>query len=271
MSAKSPQRKAVCIESLDAEDRSVPWRQVWRMAAVSAVVLALSLAKGGKSGSILVACGSMEYWAVKLAVVPLLTLVAWYCGRELVARDRLKVRLGYRFQAGEMQWTARAAVRYPLVCITAGVAAGLLGIGGGMLKGPIMLEMGLPPSVVAATAAYMLFWTTASTSLQFWIMGEMLWQYAVALLVVGLLSSLVGQFVLGWFVRRYQKQYFITLLIAVVIGCSTIFMGVSGVTRTYYKWQRGESLGFKGLCDDEAHPLSVSGLQAANKDLEPAF
>jgi hypothetical protein len=31
-------------------------------------------------------------------------------------------------------------------------------IGGGVLKGPIMLEMGLPPSVVSATAAYMLFW-----------------------------------------------------------------------------------------------------------------
>ena len=28
---------------------------------------------------------------------------------------------------------------------SAGVAAGLLGIGGGMLKGPIMLEMGLTP------------------------------------------------------------------------------------------------------------------------------
>ena len=31
-----------------------------------------------------------------------------------------------------------------LLC-SAGVAAGLLGIGGGMLKGPLMLEMGLTP------------------------------------------------------------------------------------------------------------------------------
>ncbi|KAG3151827.1 hypothetical protein PI126_g10818 [Phytophthora idaei] len=32
----------------------------------------------------------------------------------------------------------------------AGVAAGLLGIGGGMVKGPIMLEMGILPPVQSA-------------------------------------------------------------------------------------------------------------------------
>ena len=226
---KSPskQSKAACIESLLEEDRHVPRRQVWRMGAVSVVVLAISLAKGGREGSFLVQCDSLEYWAIKISTIPLLAAVAWYCGRELVRRDKLKVRMGYRFQASEMQWTSRAAVHYPIVCISAGVAAGLLGIGGGMLKGPIMLEMGLPPQVVAATAAYMLFWTTASTSIQFGIMGEMLWDYGALLFAVGVLSSIVGQEILSWFVARYKKQYFITLLIALVIGCSTIFMGKS--------------------------------------------
>lgn len=226
---KSPgkQSKAACIESLLEEDRHVPWRQVWRMGAVSVVVLAISLAKGGREGSFLVQCDSLEYWAIKVSTIPLLTLVAWYCGRELVRRDNLKVRSGYRFQSSEMQWTSRAALHYPIVCISAGVAAGLLGIGGGMLKGPIMLEMGLPPQVVAATAAYMLFWTTASTSIQFGIMGEMLWDYGALLFVVGVLSSIVGQEVLSWFVAKYKKQYFITILIALVIGFSTIFMGKS--------------------------------------------
>eukprot|EP00277_Geminigera_cryophila_P018273 CAMPEP_0179435622 /NCGR_PEP_ID=MMETSP0799-20121207/19703_1 /TAXON_ID=46947 /ORGANISM="Geminigera cryophila, Strain CCMP2564" /LENGTH=241 /DNA_ID=CAMNT_0021215119 /DNA_START=1 /DNA_END=726 /DNA_ORIENTATION=+ len=241
------------------------------MGAVSAIVLAITIAKGGKDGSVLVECGTMEYWAIKISTIPLLVLIAWYCGRELVDRDSLKVRMGYRFQPSEMQWTSRAAVHYPLVCISAGVAAGLLGIGGGMLKGPIMLEMGLPPSVVAATAAYMLFWTTASTSIQFGIMGEMLWGYGAALFVVGLFSSVVGQVVLGWFVAKYKKQYFITMLIGIVIGFSTVFMGVSGVARTYYKYSKGESLGFKGLCDDELHPLSVLGISSGNNDLEPAF
>jgi len=219
------QSKAACIEGLLEEDRHVPWRQVWRMGAVSAVVLAISIAKGGKEGSFLVQCDSLEYWSIKLSTIPLLTLVAWYCGRELVRRDNLKVRSGYRFQPSEMQWTNRAALRYPIVCITAGIAAGLLGIGGGMLKGPIMLEMGLPPQVVAATAAYMLFWTTASTSIQFGIMDEMLWDYGALLFAVGLVSSIAGQEVLSWFVAKYKKQYFITILIALVIGSSTIFMG----------------------------------------------
>eukprot|EP00802_Teleaulax_amphioxeia_P025712 Tamp_26610.p1 GENE.Tamp_26610~~Tamp_26610.p1 ORF type:complete len:269 (+),score=27.46 Tamp_26610:82-807(+) len=241
------------------------------MALVSALVLGLSLAKGGKEGSVLVECGSIEFWVIKISTFPILIFIAWYCGKELVQRDKLKVRLGYRFQANEMHWTSRAAIHYPLVCISAGVCAGLLGIGGGMLKGPIMLEMGLPPSVVAATAAYMLFWTTASTSIQFGIMGEMLWDYGSALFCVGLVSSVVGQSALGWFVNKYKKQYFITLLIAAVIGVSTLLMGVSGVMRTYQKFRMGESLGFKGLCDDELHPLTISKISSSNADLEPAF
>ena len=117
-----------------------------------------------------------------------------------------------------MQWTDSTALRWPVLCIGAGVAAGMLGIGGGILKGPIMIEMGVPPpvacpsaparprartgrrepapagarphrqqrdwaggQVVAATAAYMLLFTTASTTAQFAALRVVLWDYAAAL------------------------------------------------------------------------------------------
>uniref|UniRef100_A0A7S4NPF3 Uncharacterized protein n=1 Tax=Guillardia theta TaxID=55529 RepID=A0A7S4NPF3_GUITH len=249
------------------EERKIPVSQVFKMALVSGIVLVISVMKGGGRGSSLVTCGSFEYWLIKASTFPILGFFAFSISRELVERDALKDSLGYTFTSNEIRWTVRSASYYPFICISAGIAAGLLGIGGGMLKGPIMLEMGLPPSVVSATAAYMLLWTTASTTIQFGVMGEMLWDYALALFFVGLVSSILGQTLLSWAVSKYKKQYLITLMIALVIGFSTVFMGISGLQRTYAKYVNHEPLGLKHLCDDER--TTVRGL--AGDRFEPAF
>jgi hypothetical protein len=46
------------------------------------------------------------------------------------------------------------------------------------------------------------------------------------------------QLVLNWAVNKYKKQYFISLLIAIVIGFSTVFMGISGAVRTFDKYSK---------------------------------
>jgi hypothetical protein len=48
-------------------------------------------------------------------------------------------------------------------------------------------------------------------------------------------AAVFGQFVLGYFVNKYRKQYLITMVIGSVIGCSSVFMGVSGLMRTIQK------------------------------------
>ena len=46
---------------------------------------------------------------------------------------------------GDIQWDDTHTVVYPMICSLAGVCAGLFGIGGGIVKGPLMLEMGVDP------------------------------------------------------------------------------------------------------------------------------
>jgi hypothetical protein len=53
--------------------------------------------------------------------------------------------------AGNLRWDARGTLIYPAVCISAGVIAGLLGLGGGLVLAPMMLELGVNPSVSAAS------------------------------------------------------------------------------------------------------------------------
>ena len=50
-------------------------------------------------------------------------------------------RLGYEYVEGDIAWDNRATVVYPLVCIGAGMCAGMFGIGGGIIQVPLMLQM----------------------------------------------------------------------------------------------------------------------------------
>jgi len=45
--------------------------------------------------------------------------------------------------------------------------AGLLGIGGGTILGPLLLEIGLHPVVSTATSNFLVLFTSSSTSIQF--------------------------------------------------------------------------------------------------------
>jgi uncharacterized membrane protein YfcA len=55
-----------------------------------------------------------------------------------------------------MKWTPVTTFFMTLISFFAGILAGLLGIGGGILFGPVMLEYGVLPEVAAATSSFMI-------------------------------------------------------------------------------------------------------------------
>ena len=57
--------------------------------------------------------------------------------------------------------------------------AGLIGIGGGMVLGPLMLILGIHPSVSSATTATLIVLTSSSVSVIFVISRLVPWSYAV--------------------------------------------------------------------------------------------
>merc|ERR1711985_120931 len=70
----------------------------------------------------------------------------------LMSEHDAKLQVDHEFGDGDIKWDANNTIRYPLVCTISGLLAGLFGVGGGIVKGPLMLEMGIIPSVALATA-----------------------------------------------------------------------------------------------------------------------
>lgn len=174
-------------------------------------------------------------------------------GRKLRLLNRLKVLSGYPFEEGDIHWIRYRVVALPGLCTIAGIAAGLLGVGGGMVKGPIMLEMGILPAVQSATTSYMILFTSSSTTLQFAINGqfpgEKQYDYALWFIIVGFFGGLTGQYVVAMLVKRFKRESIIVFLMAVTIGLSAVAMSLVSLQTTLSDVERGVHLGFNSLCD----------------------
>ena len=103
-----------------------------------------------------VSCGTAGYWVLLWLPVPLSLAVTGFVRLRLLEANKRKLDAGYTFEQGDVKWSEHTTVVYPLVCALAGLCAGMFGVGGGIVKGPLMIEMGVLPSVSAATASFMI-------------------------------------------------------------------------------------------------------------------
>ncbi|OQR92666.1 hypothetical protein THRCLA_08647 [Thraustotheca clavata] len=191
-----------------------------------------SFLKGGEGAesSVGIVCGSTSFWMVLFASVSFFILVTWFFATRLVERHDLLRQHGYVYPKGDVAWTKKSAIEFPVLCSIAGVAAGCLGIGGGMVKGPILLEMGLLPQVASATSATMILFTASATTIQFIFLGVLPLSYALYYGLLGLLSGLLGETLLAYVVKKYNKTSLVIIVIAITIGLSTITMGILGLS-----------------------------------------
>ena len=107
--------------------------------------------------------------------------------------------------------------RYPLgmsASLVAGALSGLLGIGGGPIKVPVMyIFMNVPLMVATATSNFMIGVTAAASAMFYYRRGDILVEYAAPLAVGVFLGSLLG----ARLAPRIHTKIVIYLLVAVML------------------------------------------------------
>jgi uncharacterized protein len=110
--------------------------------------------------------------------------------------------------------------RYPLgmaASLVAGAASGLLGIGGGPIKVPVMyIFMGVPLMVATATSNFMVGVTAAASAIVYYRRGDILVQYTAPLAVGVFLGSLLG----ARLAPRIHTRIVVYLLAAIMLYLS---------------------------------------------------
>ena len=218
-------------EILEAE-RGTPYDKVVLLLVMFAVLITLNFLKGGGESfpsPIGIECGGFEYWFVTFLIFAWVLAIALYMRSDLVSMWRKKRRLRYKYVEGDVEWNERNTLIYPFLCIFAGFCAGMFGVGGGIVKGPLMLEMGVHPMVASGTVAIMIFMTSISATTSYMAFGILTYDYAWFLFFFGLVATAVGQLGVGYLVKKYKRMSLISLSIGAVIALSTLLMGFQSV------------------------------------------
>jgi uncharacterized membrane protein YfcA len=103
---------------------------------------------------------------------------------------------------------------------SAGMISSIVGIGGGLIKVPILSELGLSPRIACGTGSFMVLFTAFSTSTQFIIFDQLELVTGAIVFALGFIGSILGT----GFSRYESRPYFLQILLAIVIVLSTIFI-----------------------------------------------
>lgn len=102
-----------------------------------------------------------------------------------------------------------------VICIAAGAYSSMTGVGGGVIKVPVMNNfMGVPLKAATATSSYMIGITAFSGAVIYLITGNVLLDYAAFVAIGSFLGMVVGTRISKKFDTAALKKYFSIVLIA---------------------------------------------------------
>ena len=105
-----------------------------------------------------------------------------------------------------------------------GFLSGLFGIGGGFLTTPLLIFIGIPPAVAAATSASQIVAPSVSAVLAHWRRGNVDLRMGVALLLGGVIGSAVGVAIFVTLHKAAQLDVVIKLTYVAFLGVIGLLM-----------------------------------------------
>ena len=221
----------VSTEDILSEERRPRRRNVLLIVSMFLVVLLINILKGGGGfeSPLGIACGSALFWLAQCSLLVWIVFVS-YVGRGYLLKDaRRKAEAGYTYLHDDIRWDRKSTVVYPLISTLAGLFAGMFGIGGGIIKGPLMLAMGIHPAVASATSACMILFTSFTATTTFCVYGLMVRDYAIAAAVLGFCATYAGQSVMTRILSKSRRNSYIAFSIGFVVLLSAILMAAESV------------------------------------------
>jgi uncharacterized membrane protein YfcA len=120
--------------------------------------------------------------------------------------------------------------------------AGLLGIGGGLILGPLLLELGLHPIVSTATSNFLVLFTSSSTSIQFILLGMMNVDFGIACTLASTIGSYIGTVLIQKLIEKTKRSSYLIFSLGIVLGLSTLLIPGHTLSNILKQVKEGKSI-----------------------------
>eukprot|EP01024_Parvocaulis_polyphysoides_P073731 TRINITY_DN9505_c0_g2_i9.p1 TRINITY_DN9505_c0_g2~~TRINITY_DN9505_c0_g2_i9.p1 ORF type:complete len:385 (-),score=26.68 TRINITY_DN9505_c0_g2_i9:268-1422(-) len=205
---------------LQREKRSAPWERILLLTGMFGAVAASDLLK-----AVVCQCGSLAFWLLTVACIPVVILITGVMRCVILDKCKTKEQGGV-LNDQEVHWNPMNTIKFPMICSLAGLVAGMFGVGGGIVKAPLMLAMGVPPDVAAATSATMILFTAGSASTIYVSFGAVPVTYGVLLFMLGFIVTIGGQLLVYQLVNVSGRRSVIALSMGIFMLCAAVMMGI---------------------------------------------
>ncbi|XP_057839377.2 sulfite exporter TauE/SafE family protein 5 isoform X2 [Cryptomeria japonica] len=139
-------------------------------------------------------------------------------------------------------------VLFSTMALVAGMLGGMLGVGGGMIINPFLLQIGLSPQVTAATCAFMVFFSASMSVAQFLLLGLVPLEHAVFFSIASFISSALGLVIIQRAITKHGRVSLIIFSVSTVMAISAILMTTFGAIDVWRQYQHGDYMGFRAPC-----------------------
>jgi len=126
--------------------------------------------------------------------------------------------------------TWRGMLKMMGVCLSIGAMGGLLGVGGGSILAPMLLELGASAVVSAPISSSLVLFSSSQAAVQYYISGKLLWNYAMWIGLVNLLANYFGLYAVKRIVKKLGYTSFIigSLGVLLVLAAGFTFASLVG-------------------------------------------
>jgi len=212
-------------------EKTPPLRNIKLLVMLFLAVLTINILKGGGAfaSPLGIECNGVGFWIANLIMIALILSLTLYIRKYLIDRHERKELCGYKYVEGDIKWDKHTTILYPVICTLAGFFAGMFGVGGGIVKGPLMLAMGVHPKVSSASSACMILFTSFTATSSFIVFGLLIHDYAVVCLILGFFATYSGQIILYYLMSKYERNSYIAFSIGGVVLISAILMTIQSL------------------------------------------
>ena len=216
-------------------------------------VMILSLLRGSqKFDSIInVEYCRVGYWGVHAFTIGLCLLIFFFNKTHLKKNIQIKQEHNNdsqqeEFHHEDFELNDTNLRKLTALSAVAGILAGLLGIGGGMLMNPTLLGMGLTPQTTAATLGFFVVQTSFISLFQSLLYGDVPFKEQGFFFLVALVGAFSVSMLLTWVIKKTNRTS-IVLFILLGMLISTLI-----VTPVFEVWQNIDNLKklveFQSIC-----------------------
>eukprot|EP00437_Effrenium_voratum_P004426 CAMPEP_0181433842 /NCGR_PEP_ID=MMETSP1110-20121109/19509_1 /TAXON_ID=174948 /ORGANISM="Symbiodinium sp., Strain CCMP421" /LENGTH=556 /DNA_ID=CAMNT_0023557325 /DNA_START=103 /DNA_END=1770 /DNA_ORIENTATION=- len=162
----------------------------------------------------------------------------------------------------------RHPMTFPMVAFGTGFLGAMLGLGGGILLSPVLIEVGMHSEAVQATVASFVFLSSSLATIQYFMMGQIVWHYALWYGVVAVLATYLGQTACEVFIRKRRRYSFITLSVTTVLALSLFCLCVVGTKTVLHDYDMGKTVwfSFTRLCQSGRGTIIRPSVAVAQDD-----